>query len=190
MYHFFAYLSKMKHIKRWGLMRNTETENIKEHSFDVAVTAHALACISNAYFGGGVDACHVMALGMFHEAGELITGDLPTPIKYYNPQIRNAYDEIEKIAQRKILGMLPPALQANYAPFILHEKDASYRLVKAADKICAYIKCIEELKSGNAEFEKAKTKIAGEIAAMDDPAVGYFMENFLPSYALTLDELN
>lgn len=171
-------------------MRNTEQENIKEHSFDVALIAHALACISNVYFNGESDPYRAMALGMFHEAGEIITGDLPTPIKYYNPQIKEAYDEIEKLARTKILQMLPCELQRGYTPFFAQGNDSEYKLVKAADKLCAYIKCVEELKSGNTEFEKARAKIACEIAAYDDPAVVFFVKNFLPSFSLALDELN
>ncbi len=190
MHHFFAYLSKMKHIKRWGLMRNIETENIKEHSFDVAVIAHALASIENEYFGGKIDEAAVCLAALFHEAGEIITGDLPTPIKNFSPKIREAYGEVEDIALEKILSMLPPELKIKYAPHIRHEGKTEYRFVKAADKLAAYIKCVEELKGGNTEFEKAKLRIEEELRENKLPSVSYFMDNFLPSYFLTLDELN
>lgn len=190
LYHFFAYLSRMKHIKRWGLMRNTETENIKEHSLDVAILAHALAVIHNTYFGGNLDEKKIMAMGVFHEAGEVMTGDLPTPVKYYNERIQQAYREIEGIALERTLSMLPEELDAAYRPLLAHEGDEDYRFVKYADKLCAYIKCIEESKSGNAEFEQARRKLAEQVAQIDDPAVLYFIEHFLPSYGLTIDELN
>ena len=162
-HHFFAYLSRMKHIKRWGLMRNTETENIKEHS---------------------------MAMGLFHETGEIMTGDLPTPVKYYNQSIQKAYQEIEQMAVSRAMDMLPEELKPAYQPLIEHENDEDYRFVKYADKLCAYIKCIEEVKTGNAEFQQAKCKIAEQIAQMEEPAVLYFIEHFLPSFGLTIDELN
>jgi len=190
MHHFFAYLSKMKHIRRWSLMRNTETENIKEHSFDVALLAHGLAVISNTYFEGNVDVHHVTELALFHEAGEVITGDLPTPIKYFDPEIRTAYDRVEQVALGKLENMLPQEMKAAYHGLLFHEGDPAYRLVKAADKLCAYIKCVEEVKCGNAEFVKAKERIWEELAGYDLPEVAYFIQHFLPGYELTLDELN
>lgn len=189
-HHFFAYLSRMKHIKRWGLMRNTETENIKEHSMDVAVLAHALALIHNTYFGGALDEKKIMAMGLFHETGEIMTGDLPTPVKYYNQSIQKAYQEIEQMAVSRAMDMLPEELKPAYQPLIEHQNDEDYRFVKYADKLCAYIKCIEEVKTGNAEFQQAKCKIAEQIAQMEEPAVLYFIEHFLPSFGLTIDELN
>lgn len=190
MNHFFAYLFKTKYIKRWGLMRNTQEENIKEHSFDVALLAHGLAVITNVYFDGNVDVEKVMALGLLHEVGEIFTGDMPTPIKYYSPKIREAYDEVEEIAMEKIIAMLPEEMRKIYAPLLMQEDEALYLYVKMADKLSAYIKCVEELKSGNREFEKAKIKIGEELVQMDHPALQYFMQHFLPSYGLTLDELN
>jgi len=190
MIRFFAYLSRMKHIKRWGLMRNTEIENIKEHSLDVAVVAHALAMIGNTYFEKNHDAEHIMALAVFHETGEVITGDLATPIKYFNPEIKYAFGQIEELAVDKMLSMLPEELRAGYAPILKHEGNPQYRLVKAADKLCAYVKCIEELKSGNKEFEKAKINIEKELNSYPDPEVQYFLEHCIPAYELTLDELN
>ncbi|MBQ7063512.1 MAG: 5'-deoxynucleotidase [Firmicutes bacterium] len=189
-YHFFAYMARMKHIKRWGLMNNDKEENIQEHSLQVAMIAHALALITNRIYGGGVDAEHIMAIAVYHETSEVLTGDLSTPIKYYNPKIKTAYKEIERIADEKLLGMIPEELRPDYEELIIGHTDEEYRLVKAADKICAYLKCVEELKTGNLEFKQAKASILAEIERMNIPAVGYFMEKFEPSFGLTLDELN
>ncbi len=192
MYHFFSYMARMKHIKRWGLMRNTREENIQEHSLQTAMIAHALALIKNRLFGGSVDAARVLALGVYHEAGEVITGDLATPIKYFNPEIKTAYKQIERVAEEKLVGMLPDELKGDYESLILRrdEETEHYAIVKAADKICAYLKCVEELSAGNSEFEKAKNAIEKTIQDMDRPEVNYFMETFVPSFELTLDELN
>lgn len=192
MYHFFSYMARMKHIKRWGLMRNTREENIQEHSLQTAMIAHALALIKNLMFGGNVNAERVLALAVYHEAGEVITGDLATPIKYFNPEIKTAYKQIERVAEEKLVDMLPEALKGDYESLIL-DRDAEgelYAIVKAADKICAYLKCVEELSAGNSEFEKAKNAIEKTIKEMDRPEVNYFMETFVPSFELTLDELN
>lgn len=191
--HFFAYLSRMKYIRRWGLMRNTRTENIQEHSLEVAIIAHALAIIRNRLYGGNLNPERVMVLAAFHEISEVITGDLATPIKYFNPEIKNAYSGIEQVARERLFNMLPPELQPDYADVILEKSpdDADHwKVVKAADKLCAYLKCLEELKAGNREFEKAEMSIRKQLEAMDQPEVAYFMEVFLPSYRLTLDELN
>ena len=192
MYHFFSFMAKMKHIKRWGLMRNTREENIQEHSLQTAMIAHALAIIKNTYFGGSVDAEHIMALAVFHEAGEVITGDLATPIKYYNPEIKQAYKEIEKVAEKKLVGMLPKEMEEEYSKLILGREDDEeiYAIVKASDKICAYLKCIEELSAGNKEFGKAKVTLKKAIDKLDMKEVKYFMKEFVPSFELTLDELN
>lgn len=192
MSHFFAYLSRMKYINRWGLMRNTKQENIQEHSLQVAMVAHGLGIIKNKFFGGSVDVDKVVTLAVFHEASEVITGDLATPIKYFNPEIKKAYRDIEKVANVRLLGMLPKELQGEYK-YLLTENnrdDEAYLIVKAADKICAYIKCLEELKAGNQEFTKAKRAIEDQIDNIDLPEVKYFMEIFIPSFSLTLDELN
>ncbi len=192
MYHFFSYMAKMKHIKRWGLMRNTRDENIQEHSLQAAMIAHALAVIKNNLYGGNVDAERVMAVAVFHEAGEVITGDLATPIKYFNPEIKSAYKEIEKVAEKKLTAMLPDEIKEEYERLILGREDDKeiYALVKAADKICAYLKCVEEMSAGNKEFEKAQKSITSAIGGLDMPEVRYFMETFVPSFELTLDELN
>ncbi len=190
--HFFAYLARMKFIQRWGLMRNTCAENIQEHSLQVAMIAHGLALTRNRVFGGQVDAERVMALAVFHEVGEVITGDLASPIKYFNPEIKTAYGRIEQVAIQRLLGMVPEELRQDYRSLLFApEADREHMaLVKAADKICAYLKCLEELKAGNQEFSQAKEAIAREIARMDLPEVKYFMERFVPSFSLTIDELN
>jgi len=190
MYNFFAYLFRMKHIVRWGLMRNTEKENIKEHSFDAAMIAHALAIIGNTYYEKQHDAEHIMALAVFHEAGEVMTGDIATPIKYFNPEIKEAFKAVEDLAEDKIIGMLPEEMQQTYAPLIKHGNAEEYKLVKAADKICAYIKCLEEEKSSNGEFAKAKINIEKELYASELPEVKHFLKHFIEGFKLTLDELN
>ncbi len=192
MSHFFSYMARMKHIKRWGLMRNTREENIQEHSLQTAMIAHALAVIKNKLYGGAVDEKKVMATAVYHEAGEVITGDLATPIKYFSPEIKTAYKEIENIAEKKLVAMLPIKLRAEYEQLILNREDDAevFAIVKAADKICAYLKCVEELSAGNTEFAKAKNAITKAIDAMDMPEVKYFMKTFVPSFSLTIDELN
>jgi len=192
MHHFFSYMAKMKHIKRWGLMRNTREENIQEHSLQTAMIAHALAVIRNEVFGGQIDADRVMSMAVYHEAGEVITGDLATPIKYFNPGIKQAYKEIERHAEEKLVKMMPKEMQGVYEGLILGREDDEeiYKIVKAADKICAYLKCVEELSAGNKEFEKAQANIKKAIKKIELPEVKYFMENFAESFELTLDELN
>ena len=190
--HFFAYLSRMKFIHRWGLMRNTSVENIQEHSLQVAMIAHALAVIRNRMFAGGADPERVMVLAVFHEVSEVITGDFPSPIKYFNPEISRAYSEIEQVARRKLWAMIPPELQGDYRSVLFREADdaAAWELVKAADKISAYAKCLEELKAGNQEFAQAKNSIAQELDRLKLPEVDYFIREFVDSFALALDELN
>ena len=190
--HFFAYLSRMKFIHRWGLMRNTRVENIQEHSLQVAMIAHALALIRNRLFAGDLDPERVMVLAVFHEVSEVITGDFPSPLKYFNPEISRAYSEIEQVARRKLWDMIPAELQADYRSVLFQEEaDAGgWNVVKAADTISAYAKCLEELKAGNQEFAKAKESIEREIARLELPEVAYFMREFVRSFALALDELN
>ncbi len=161
MFHFFAYVAKLKYIVRWGLKRNVESENVKEHSFDVAVIAHALASIRNRYFGGSIDANQLAVVALFHDASEVLTGDLPGPIKYFNPTIAEAYKEVEKAAKAKLLTMLPQELQADYKPLIddsAMSRDLK-RIVKAADVLAAYIKCIQEVESNNHEFQVARQRV-------------------------------
>lgn len=180
----------MKYINRWGLMRNTFKENISEHSLEVAMIAHALGVINNVIYGGGVNADRLALMGMYHDATEIITGDMPTPIKYYNPVIREAYREVENIAANELLDGLPGELRQAYAGILdeTEEEAELWRFVKAADKLSAYIKCIEEHRMGNRDFEKAGESIKEIIDGMGLPEVSYFMEKFIPAYMLTLDE--
>jgi len=182
----------MKYIERWGLMRNTRNENIQEHSLQVAMISHSLAIIKNKYFNGEVDPEKAAVFGMFHEVSEVITGDLPTPIKYFNPDIKKAYKDIEEVASAKLLKMLPNDLKEEYRTLLFKDDryEKVWKIVKAADKICAYLKCIEELKAGNQEFAKAKKTLESEIEKLKMPEVEYFMKTFVPSFSLTLDELN
>ena len=191
--HFFAFMSRMKHIKRWPLMRNTWQEDIAQHSLQVAMIAHALAVLKNTRFGGSADPERAMTLAVYHEAPETITGDLPTPIKYYSPAIRAAYKSIEADAANRLHGMLPEDMRAVYEPLLLDpESDPEWKRVKAADKLCAYIKCMEEERAGNREFAKAAESIKRDIDRLcaEMPEVNAYVEDFLPSFGLTLDELN
>lgn len=187
---FYAYLDRMKYIKRWQLMRSTREENIMEHSQNVSVLAHALAVIHNEVFGGNADVGKTVLYAMYHETSEVMTGDLPTPIKYHNRNIHGAYKELERAACEKMTDMLPDVMKGAIAPFVLADEESEeYKLVKAADKLSAYIKCLEELRSGNAEFSQAKKTIEAELKNKEMPEVDYFFENFIPSFSLTLDEL-
>ena len=189
-YHFFPMIARMRYISRWGLMRNTDPENVQEHSHMVAVLAHALAVIQNQYFGGSVDPGRVAVAALYHDASEILTGDLPTPIKYDNPDIQSAYQQVEAVAVGKLLSMLPPELRPAYAPWLREDYDLSLRaLVKAADKLSAHIKCVEEVKAGNNEFRQAAGQTLEAVEAMGLPEVDYFIEHFLPAFGLTLDEL-
>ena len=187
--HFFAYISRMRFIQRWALMRNTAPENVQEHSHQVAVLAHALAVIRNERFGGQVDAGAVAVAALYHDASEILTGDMPTPIKYDNPAIRKAYKEVEKVAEDKLLRLLPPDMQPVYKQ-VLRPDAETEALVKAADKLSAYLKCLEELKAGNTEFRKAKEQTYAALCRDPIPALQYFMDNFLEGFSLTLDELS
>ena len=189
MYKFFAYLNRMKYINRWSLMRNTFTENIMEHSQQVAVLAHALANISNLYFGGHLDANSIAVKALFHETSEVLTGDLPTPIKYFNPEIRDAYKALERYSNGQLLDLLPSELSAIYDTIINDNESIEHRFVKYADKIAAYIKCVDEGNIGNAEFRLAKETLHNEIVKFHSPEVDYFMEHFVEAFQLTLDEL-
>ena len=189
-HHFFAYLSRMRYINRWGLMRNTFQENIQEHSHMVAVLAHALAVIRRDVFGKPADPGLAATAALFHDAPEILTGDLPTPVKYYNPEIRDAYKQVEAFSANKLLGMLPEELRPAYAPLVREDYDPdTHALVKAADKLSAYIKCVEEVKAGNNEFKQAAEQTREALETSPLPEVAYFMEHFLPSFGLTLDEL-
>lgn len=192
-YKFFALISRMRYINRWGLMRNTFQENIQEHSHMVAVLAHALAVIQRDILhqnGPDPDKCATAAL--FHDASEILTGDLPTPIKYYNPKIRDAYKQVEAISCEKLSGMLPEELRKVYEPLLLEDDALVKKYVKAADKLSAHIKCIEEIKAGNKEFTEAAKQTLESLmdSAKDMPALKYFIDNFLGSFMLSLDQIN
>lgn len=187
---FFAMVNRMKYIDRWALMNNSTKENIAEHSHSVAVIAHALALIGNKKFGKNYDAQRVAVLALYHDTTEVITGDMPTPVKYYNDEIKNVYKNIEHIAGDRLLSMLPEEFREDYKPFFEHnEEDRElWALVKAADKISALIKCVEEDRMGNREFEKALEAQRKIIDDINLDEVKYFRDNFLQSYYLTLDE--
>lgn len=181
-------LSRMKNIYRWGLMRNTRNENLSEHSLEVAYIAHALAVIRNRRFGGNVDPNAIAVAAMFHDTSEIITGDLPTPIKYYNREIRDVYKQIEETADKKLLSLLPEDLREDFEPlFSLDEESA--KIIKAADKLSALVKCIEELNMGNREFSQAKESTLAAIKELSLPEADVFLDEFMGSFELTLDEL-
>ena len=189
-YAFFAYLSRMRYIDRWALMRNALPENVQEHSHMVAVLAHALAVIRREVFHGAIDPGEAAIAALYHDAPEILTGDLPTPVKYFNPGIRDAYKQVEQVSADKLLSMLPVELRGSFAPYVREELEPELlKLVKAADKLSAYIKCVEELKAGNTEFKKAAEQTRMALVKMDLPELDYFMEHFLPAFELTLDEL-
>ena len=187
---FYALMGRMRYITRWGLMRNTFSENIAEHSFQVAVLSHALALIRREILhleGPDPDRCAVAA--MYHDASETLTGDLPTPIKYYNPDIKAAYKEVERIAGNRLLDMLPPQLRQAYAPLILEEDEELLPIIKAADKLSAHIKCLEEQKAGNTEFDSAAGQTWEAMKEMNRPELDWFMNFCLGGYSLNLDQL-
>ena len=188
-YNFYALIARMKYIDRWALMRNTERENIQEHSHQVAVLAHALAVLQNRYFGGTLDPGTVAVAALYHDATEIITGDMPTPIKYFNDTLRDSYKEVEAVAADRLLAMLPPELRGEYEPLLKEQDPAVRAVVKAADKLSAYLKCVEELKAGNNEFRLAREQTWEALQDNPLPALQYFIEHFLPSFELTLDEL-
>ncbi len=191
MFKFFAFINRMKYIKRWSLMRSIREENIMEHSQQVAVFAHALALIGNKKFNKNYDINKVVLYAQYHEVGEVITGDLPTPIKYFNPEIKSAYKDLEKGACHRLIAMLPEDLKSDYEELILpDEESVEYKIVKCADRLSAYLKCVEEIKAGNGEFKKAKTSIGSELKSLKMPEVDYFLKEFAPAFDLTLDELD
>ena len=187
---FYAILGRMRYITRWGLMRNTFSENIAEHSYQTAVLAHALALIRRDVLKlptPDPDRCAVAAL--YHDASEILTGDLPTPIKYYNPEIKTAYKQVERVAGERLLNMLPPELRASYEHDVLEDDEALAPIVKGADKLSAHIKCLEEQKAGNTEFDTAARQTWEAIQAMDRPELNWFVEHCLGAFALNLDQL-
>ena len=189
---FYAMISRMKFIERWSLMRNSRQENISEHSLEVSILAHALTVISNVRLGNELNAEKAALIGIFHDATEIITGDMPTPIKYFNQKIQGAFKEVELAAAERLLNLLPEDLREHYVnSFLPREEDAFlWRLVKAADKLSALIKCIEEHKAGNTEFISAEQSIRDQLKQMKLKEIDIFMEEFLPAYEKTLDELN
>ena len=187
--HFFAYISRMRFIQRWALMRNTAPENVQEHSHQVAVLAHALAVIRNEKFGGRLDPGAVAVAALYHDASEILTGDMPTPIKYDNPDIQSAYKAVEATAEQKLLSMLPEDLRGEFEEAVTIPDPQVRALVKAADKLSAYLKCVEERKAGNAEFRSAEEQTYAALRDNPLPALDYFMDRFLPGFQLTLDEL-
>lgn len=189
--HFFAMLSRMKYINRWALMRNSREENICEHSLEVAMISHALATLGNVRFGKELDADRAAVIGIFHDSPEIITGDMPTPIKYYNAETQEAFKKVEDEAADSLLALLPEDMREVYRPLFFKQQDEEYlwKLVKAADRISALIKCIEEGKAGNTEFKSAADGIMARIKEMGLPEAEAFLTDFLPSYKLTLDEL-
>ena len=187
--HFFAMLSRMKNINRWGLMRNVRNENLCEHSFETAVIAHALAEIANNRLGAELDADKIAVCALFHDTTEILTGDMPTPVKYYNDDIKKAYKQVEKTAQDKLLSLLPDYLKNSYSK-VYETNSLTESYVKAADKLSALIKCIEELSMGNKEFESAKKSTEKSIKELNLEAADIFLKEFIPSYSLTLDEQN
>lgn len=193
-YSFFATVSRMKYIERWALMRNTIPENLSEHSLDVAMIAHVLCIIGNVRYGRKLDADKAAVIAMYHDASEILTGDMPTPIKYYNSALKEAYKSIEDEANERLLDNLPEDLRTEYRDIFFKAEDMRYewKLVKAADKLSALIKCIEEEKTGNKEFVKAKETIEGAIIRMSEelPELKDFTDELLPAYYKTLDELN
>ena len=187
---FYALMGRMRYITRWGLMRNSFSENIQEHSHQVAVLAHALALIRRDILHlptPDPDKCAVAAL--YHDASEILTGDLPTPIKYYNPDIKEAYKQVERIAGNRLLDMLPPELRASYEQYVLESDETLEPFVKGADKLSAHIKCLEEQKAGNTEFDSAAKQTWDAMKAMERPELDWFLDNCLPAFALNLDQL-
>ena len=189
--HFMAHISRLKLIYRWPLMRNINRENVQEHSHQVAIVAHCLAVIKNELFGGNVNADRIASIALYHDASEVLTGDLPTPVKYFNQDIANAYKEIERIAEHKILEMVPKELQKAFEPLITQQGITAEEkaIVKAADTLSAYIKTLEEIHAGNHEFLVAKKRLEQNLQANESEEVKYFLSTFVPSYSLSLDEI-
>lgn len=189
--HFYAYISKLRWLQRWGLKRNTVNENVMEHSWEVATITHALALIKNRYFGGTLDVNAIVVAALYHDCGEVITGDLPSPIKYHTPEITQAYKAIERQAERELLNLLPDELQTDYRKVLMEEliPEEHRALIKAADTIAAFIKCRTEVNAGNQEFSKAEEAVKARLDNLGMPEVQYFLDTFIDSYSLTLDEL-
>jgi 5'-deoxynucleotidase len=190
--HFFAHLSRLKLINRWPLMRNLRTENVSEHSLQVAFVAHALAVIKNRLFDGQLNPERIALLAMYHDTSEVLTGDMPTPIKYFNAQMAHEYKNIEKIAQQKLIDMLPEAVRGDFRPLIDEQCYAveEKAVVKQADTLCAYLKCLEEISAGNTEFTLAMARLEKTLEERNSPEMEYFRTVFVPSFSLSLDEIS
>ena len=186
---FFALLFRQKFINRWGLMNNSRNETLSEHCFEVAVIAHALAVIGNTYFGGSYDPERIAVEALYHDASEVFTGDMPTPAKYFSPELRKSYAVLEENAVNTFLSKLPDELSGVYGSLLRVKDEDDIRLIKTADKLCAYIKCLDEIKVGNNEFRDAARSTLESLKKFDSPELGYFIENILPSYELTVDQL-
>lgn len=187
---FFAFLDRMKLIDRWALMRNTSTEDVAQHTMQVAMIAHALSIIENDLFGGEYDADKAAVFALYHESAEVVTGDLPTPVKYYDSDINRAYKNIERRAEQKLIDTLPEELKKSFAAYVKPDKScAEYVLVKRADKMSALIKCVEELAVGNKEFEKAYESTLKSLSGVPERSVKYFLDTFIPAYSMSLDYL-
>ncbi len=189
-HHFFAYVSRLRYIRRWGLMRSVMPENDAEHSLQVAMIAHAIAIIGRDQYGRAVEPEHVLALGVYHDVSEVITGDMPTPVKYQTDELRKSYKDVERMANERLLSMLPEELRPAYAPYLSAPADYDRQILKAADSISAYLKCLEEKRAGNREFDAAGESIRAALAEIKLPEVQDFIREFIPSFELSLDELN
>ena len=189
-HHFFAYVSRLRYIRRWGLMRSVMPENDAEHSLQVAMIAHAIAIMGRDNYGRQVNPEHVLALGVYHDVSEVITGDMPTPVKYQTDELRKSYKDVERMANERLLSMLPEGMRPAYAPYLSAPADYDRQILKAADSISAYLKCLEEKRAGNREFDAAGESIKAGLALIDLPEVQDFIREFVPSFELSLDELN
>ena len=189
-HHFFAYVSRLRYIRRWGLMRSVMPENDAEHSLQVAMIAHAIAIMGRDRYGRQVDPEHVLALGVYHDVSEVITGDMPTPVKYQTDELRRSYKDVERMANERLLSMLPEGLRPAYAPYLSMPADEERQILKAADSISAYLKCLEEKRAGNREFDAAGESIKAALDQIGLPEVQDFIREFVPSFELSLDELN
>ena len=189
-HHFFAYVSRLRYIRRWGLMRSVMPENDAEHSLQVAMIAHAIAIMGRDRYGRQVDPEHVLALGVYHDVSEVITGDMPTPVKYQTDELRRSYKDVERMANERLLSMLPEGLRPAYAPYLSVPADEERQILKAADSISAYLKCLEEKRASNREFDAAGESIKAALDQIGLPEVQDFIREFVPSFELSLDELN
>ena len=189
-HHFFAYVSRLRYIRRWGLMRSVMPENDAEHSLQVAMIAHAIAIMGRDNYGREVNPEHVLALGVYHDVSEVITGDMPTPVKYQTDELRKSYKDVERMANERLLSMLPDGMRTAYTPYLSVPEDYDRQILKAADSISAYLKCLEERRAGNREFDAAGESIRKGLAQIELPEVQDFIREFIPSFELSLDELN